>query len=235
MKILILEKIKSILRIEIDEQFIGLAKFFIFFLIIQFGVFWLSLLIPEKKEILLARNNDLKKIELTHPYEVDLVKYINPVRKDVYVILRTRGKDLRNYKCNEVLMDQEKIKLCRIGLDPDVEIKSIVLFATDDLRINYLNFIKYEIKGVSKELKIANPIVNRMVVEAKAKNSIILITLINSIILLLVLIILKFITYSTERIDATESFKFIFKVLKVFFQIIAVVNFIAIWIFLFTI
>lgn len=235
MKILILEKIKSILRIEIDEQFIGLAKFFIFFLIIQFGVFWLSLLLPEKNEVLLARSNDLKKIELIHPNEVELVKYVNPVRKDVFVILPTRDKELRNYKCNEVLRDQEKIKLCRIGLDSEVEIKSIILFATEDLKINYLNFIKYEIKGVSKELKIANPIVNRVVIEAKAKNSIILITLINSIILLLVLIILKIITYNTERIDAKDSFRSLFNGLKIVFQIIAVVNFIAIWIFLFTI
>ena len=133
--------------------------------------------------------------------------------------------------CNEILIKQEHIKLCRIGLDQNAKIKSIVFYTTNDFRKNYVNLIKYETDGVTKELSITNLNLNKKFIETKAKNKIILIAFLNSFFLLLILIVLKFVRYNSELNGTTHFFNVIFSGLKIVFQIIVVINFIAIWVF----
>lgn len=69
--LLTFERIRNIFSTDIDEQFMGLTKIFLF---IQFIGFWLIFLFPKKNEISVAQKGAFKKNELTYQMKLNWLK-----------------------------------------------------------------------------------------------------------------------------------------------------------------
>lgn len=209
----ILEIIKNILILDIDEKIIVLFKSFLFFFIVQGVVFWGLYILPTAKNYEIMRTGEIETVVLTHPDEIRLFKEVNPVRKTVFVNLVKDGETIESYSCEGVLTEPYQIKLCKLIRNPNNTINSVEIFYKNNVMVRsdgrYIKSIIYT-KGESKVLNkliLKKSQYSAFFNKTKAKNKLIITLVVNTLFLIFFVIYLRFVIF---RIKNNFKNKFLF-------------------------